>query len=192
MILFTLIICFSAFQSRADDKPWPIDKVLGKANAPITVIEYASLGCIHCAHFHNDILPKIQTEWIDTGKVKLIFRDFPLDTNSQAAAMIAHCSQDRYFAFIDTFYKQQNRWASAEVPMDVLTSLARFGGMGKEEVTQCMNNTPLFKQISQRKEEAIKSYKVDSTPSFVIGGKTYSGALEYDVFSDILRKLDKN
>ncbi len=95
------------------------DRVLGKADAPVTLIEYASLTCPHCGAFEKEKLPQIRKEWIDTGKVKLIYRDFPLDRNALLAATIARCAPpDRYFAFIESFFDDQAHWVLAQDPID--------------------------------------------------------------------------
>src|SRR5712672_1410926 len=94
----------------------PGDRVLGKADAPITIIEYASLTCPHCAHFEVDVLPKLKAKWIDTGKAKLVLRDFPLDEPALRAAMVARCAPpERFFGFIDALFQGQNAWARPEV-----------------------------------------------------------------------------
>jgi len=112
----------------------PDDRVLGNPDAPITIVEYASLGCPHCAHFTNDVLPEIKKAWIDTGKVKLVLRDFPLDEPSLRAAMIARCAPpDRFYAFADTFFASQEKWLGARDYREALARLAKFGGMGKDE-----------------------------------------------------------
>src|SRR5262249_57342023 len=96
----------------------PDDRILGKPDAPITIVEYASLTCPHCAAFERDTLPKLKTQYIDTGKVKLIYRDFPLDSRATLAAMIARCApRDRYFGFVDAFFRSQDQWARSEDPV---------------------------------------------------------------------------
>ena len=104
--------------------------VLGNPNAPVTVIEYASLSCHHCAEFHAGTLPKLKERYIDTGKVKLVFRDFPLEQNALRAAMIARCAgPERRERFIDVFFKQQDGWSHAKDPTAALSQLAKLGGM---------------------------------------------------------------
>src|SRR5438128_6933423 len=110
------------------------DRVLGNPDAPITIVEYASLTCPHCAHFANDVLPDIKKKWIDTGKAKLVLRDFPLDEPALRAAMIARCAPpDRYYAFADTFFAAQEKWVTARDYRDSLARLAKLGGMSKDE-----------------------------------------------------------
>src|SRR6185312_15839778 len=115
--------------ARAADQappPTPQDHVLGKADAPITITEYASLTCPHCAEFDRDTLPKIKKNWIDTGKAKLVYRDFPLDQLALRAAMLARCAPpDRYFAFINTLFQSQDTWARSSDPEQALERIGR-------------------------------------------------------------------
>lgn len=170
----------------ADDKQWPIDHTMGKADAPITVIEYASLDCPHCARFAADTLPKFKKDWIDTGKAKLVFRDFPLHDVALAAAMVAQCSNDHYFAYIDAFFHTQESWATAKDPLAAIKGIARVGGMSGDQVDQCFKNNELLQQIKARQEDAETTYKVDSTPTFVINGKVASGEKTYDEFVKLM------
>src|SRR5438552_9942528 len=108
----------------------PGDRILGKADAPITIIEYASLTCPHCAHFDVDVLPKLKEKWIDTGKAKLVFRDFPLDQSALLAATVARCEpSDKFYGFIDALFKTQGEWGAAKDPRAGLQNLAQLGGM---------------------------------------------------------------
>lgn len=177
--------------ARAQDKPWAIDEVMGKADAPITIIEYSSLTCPHCAKFHIETLPKVKSEWIDTGKAKLIFRDLPWDPLAQATAMVAHCSGDRYFAFLNTFFRTQEQWARNPEPLVAIKTIAKLGGMGEDQVDKCIGDSSLLNEINARKDEAMNRYKVDSTPSFIIGGKLYSGDMPYDEFAKLLTAQGK-
>ncbi len=191
-VIMVAALAFGAMgAARAQDKPWAIDEVMGKADAPITIIEYSSLTCPHCAKFHIESLPKVKSEWIDTGKAKLIFRDLPWDPLAQATAMIAHCSGDRYFAFLNTFFRTQDQWARNPSPLDAIKTIAKLGGMGPDQVDKCIADNGLLNEINARKDEAMNSYKVDSTPSFIIGGKLYSGDMPYDEFAKLLSAQGK-
>src|ERR1700746_1262485 len=124
------------------------DRILGNPDAPITILEYASLTGPHCAHFANDVLPEIKKEWIDTGKAKLVLRDFPLDEPALRAAMIARCAPpDRYYAFAETFFAAQEKWVRTTDYHEALARLAKLGGMGKEEFDPCLKNTDLENKI---------------------------------------------
>jgi protein-disulfide isomerase len=158
----------------ADDKTPKVtatDRVLGKSDAPVTIIEYASLTCPHCAAFEQEKLPLIRKDWIDTGKVKLVYRDFPLDGAALLAATIAHCApEDRYFAFVGSLFESQSRWVVAQDPVDALKRVVRLGGMDGATVDKCRADTKLQEAIVAGAEEAKNDYGVESTPTFFILG----------------------
>ncbi len=186
VVMIVAVVGAGAAPARAADKPWAIDEVMGKQDAPITIIEYSSLTCPHCAVFHKKTLPEIRTNWIDTGKAKLILRDFPLDPLAQAAAMIAHCSGDRYFAFINAFFESQEQWARAPSPLAAMKTIAKLGGMSEDQVDKCLDDRTLLNEINARKDDGQARYNIDSTPSFIIGGKLYSGDMSYEQFDKLL------
>src|SRR5947208_11951275 len=166
------------------------DRVLGNPDAPITIVEYASLGCPHCAHFTNDVLPEIKKAWIDTGKVKLVLRDFPLDEPSLRAAMIARCAPpDRFYAFADTFFASQEKWLQARDYRDALARLAKLGGMSREEFDSCLKNTALENKIVETRLVASKELDVNSTPTFFINGTKFTGAPTVEEFDKALSGL---
>jgi protein-disulfide isomerase len=153
------------------------DRILGKPDAPITIIEYASLTCPHCAHFQGEVLPEIKKQWIDTGKAKLVLRDFPLDEEALRAAMIARCAPPaRYYAFADTFFAAQDKWVRERDYQGALAKLARLGGMGKEEFDACLRNKQLEDSIVESRFVASKTLDVNSTPTFFINGNKFTGA----------------
>ena len=190
----SLLLCgllLAGGSSFAADKPWAIDEVLGRADAPITIIEYSSLTCPHCAKFHAETLPQVRKDWIDTGKAKLILRDFPLDPMAQAAAMIAHCSGDRYFVFIDTYFHSQANWAHAAQPLEALKGIARLGGMSNEEADKCLDDRGLLNEINARKEDGERIYGIDSTPTFIVNGTLVPGDKDYAEFAKVLAAQKK-
>ena len=153
------------------------DRILGKPDAPITIVEYASLTCPHCAHFQAEVLPEIKKQWIDTGKAKLVLRDFPLDEEALRAAMIARCAPPaRYYAFADTFFAAQDKWVRERDYQGALAKLARLGGMGKEEFDACLRNKQLEDSIVESRFVASKTLDVNSTPTFFINGNKFTGA----------------
>src|SRR5256885_15632799 len=120
------------------------DRILGNPDAPITIVEYASLTCPHCAHFANEVLPELKKKWIDTGKAKLVLRDYPLDEPALRAAMIARCAPpDRFYAYVDTLFAAQEKWVMAKDYRDALARLVKLGGMSREEFDNCLKNTTL-------------------------------------------------
>jgi protein-disulfide isomerase len=187
MTLLAVLVIGGVSQAKAADKAWDLDKTMGKADAPITVIEYSSLTCPHCADFQKETFPKLKAEWIDTGKVKFIHRDFPLDQVALAAAMVSECAGDRYFTFIDTFFASQGTWARSSDPLVAIKGIARLGGMSEAQVTSCLQNQALMSEISARKQDGVERYKIESTPSFVINGKMTAGALPYDDLVKLLK-----
>jgi protein-disulfide isomerase len=166
------------------------DRVLGNPDAPITIVEYASLGCPHCAHFTNDVLPEIKKAWIDTGKVKWVLRDFPLDEPSLRAAMIARCAPpDRFYAFADTFFAAQDKWVGTRDYREALARLAKFGGMGKEEFEACLKNTKLEDKIVAERLIASQQLDVNATPTFFVNGSKFSGPPTAEEFNKVLSSL---
>jgi protein-disulfide isomerase len=169
----------------------PGDHVLGDPKAPITVIEYASLTCSHCAHFHTQVLPEIKKKWIDTGKVKLVYRDFPLDQVAAKAAQIAECAgNDKYFGVLDIIFRGQPQWATSADPLAELAKPLRIAGMGENEIKACLANDAMSNAV-------INDYKsgeamgVNSTPTLFINGQLYRGARSVDELDGVFSKLAK-
>jgi len=186
-----LLWVMSAPAAHAADKDVPTqapdDRVLGKADAPITIFEYASLTCPHCAEFDVETLPKVKSEWIDTGKAKLIFRDYPLDQVALRAAMLVRCAPpDHAYAFIDALFHDQANWVMASDQREALGRLARLGGIGPDQFDQCMSDQKLADSVVAERLVATDQYGVDSTPTFFINGTKVVGAQPYDAFAQAL------
>ena len=165
----------------------PGDRVLGKADAPITIIEYASLTCPHCAHFEVDVLPKLKTKWIDTGKAKLVLRDFPLDEPALRAAMVARCAPpERFYPLVDTFFAQQEQWATSRDYRAALEKLAKLGGISNKEFAACISDKKLEDQVAQSRLTAAQQLGVDATPTFFVNGKKFDGAPTLEAFDKAL------
>lgn len=171
------------------------ERVMGEPNAPLAIIEYASLTCGHCAQFHKEVLPRVVEKYIATGKLKLIYRDFPLDGNALKAAQLAQCMpEDRYFAFIKTLFEAQEAWSHAADVEATLVQYAKLAGLPGERVTACLANTAIQEALVKRRMEAEKQFRVEATPSFVVnyGAETISGIGTFDDFEKKLKKyLDK-
>jgi protein-disulfide isomerase len=166
------------------------DRVLGKQDAPITIVEYASLTCPHCAHFDQDVLPQLKQKWIDSGKAKLVFRDFPLDQSALLAATVARCEPpDRFYGFVDTLFKTQEEWGAAKDPRTALQRLAQLGGMNKQEFTSCIDNKAGQDKVVQSRFVAANQLGVDSTPTFFINGSKFEGAPTLEAFEKALSSL---
>ena len=175
----------------ADDKdPRLQDMVLGKADAPITIIEYASMTCPHCAHFAETVLPSLKKDYIETGKVKLIFRDFPLDQMAYFGAILARCAgPQKYFSFIDVIFAQQAAWISndQQTTINNLKQIGRLGGLSSEQFDKCLADKAMGEYILNSRLEANQKFKVNSTPTLIINGDVEPGVPDYDA---LRKKLD--
>jgi protein-disulfide isomerase len=169
----------------------PTDHVMGDPKAPILMIEYASFTCPHCAHFHTTVLPEIKKKWIDTGKVKLVYRDFPLDQAAAKAAQLAECSgNERYFAVADMIFRTQANWAAGSDPIAELSKGLRIAGMGENEVKACLANTAVADAVvaDYRGGEALG---VNSTPTIFVNGEMFRGGRSIEEFDALFSKLAK-
>ena len=155
-------------------KPGSIpDLVLGNADAPVTIYEYASMTGTHCANFHNTVLPKLKEKYIDTGKVKLILREFPLDNLAAAASMLARCAGDgKSYELIKTLFAKQDEWAFVQDnPVPALFKIASAHGFTKETFDKCLTDQKLLDGITSTRERANKVLGVRATPTFFVNGK---------------------
>jgi protein-disulfide isomerase len=152
------------------------EMALGEANAPVTIIEYASMTCPHCATFHEKTYPELKKKYIDTGKVRFIFREFPLDPLAAAGFMLARCAgEGKYFPMIETLFHQQKEWA-VQRPLPPLFAIARQAGFTQQSFDQCLANQKLLEDIEKVRERGAKEYGVGSTPTFFVNGKVQKGA----------------
>jgi protein-disulfide isomerase len=155
----------------------PDDHILGNPDAPITMIEYSSLSCPHCAAFHATVLPELKSEFIDKGQVRLVYRDFPLNWPALQAAQLIRCTSDntRFYGLVETLFKLQEDWSTSS---DVPASLAKIGalaGMDKATVDACLADESLKDKILAGRKEAEDKFKIGSTPTFVINGRVAKG-----------------
>ncbi|MGD9502505.1 MAG: DsbA family protein [Methyloceanibacter sp.] len=159
-------------------QPGPLpDIVLGKEDAPNTIVEYASMTCPHCATFHKTVLPELKTKYIDTGQARLILREFPLDQLAAQASMIARCAEtDRYYPMVGAMFETQEAWAvaGAEGP-EKLLQIAKQAGFTKEKFDECIQDKALFDKIVETRTLGHETFGVDSTPSFFVNGKRLTG-----------------
>lgn len=162
---------------------------LGDPNAPVVLNEYSSLTCGHCANFHALSLPDLKKKYVDTGKVRIVFHDFPLDSLSVAAVGLARCAgSPRNVEFFDMLYQTQGNWTRAENKVGALAALARFYGLENDDVMACLQNEELMTTIQKNRDRAADMYGIDSTPSFILDGKLIKGALSADDMGDLLDK----
>jgi protein-disulfide isomerase len=165
-------------------QPGPLgDMVLGADNAPVTIIEYASMTCSHCAEFHNKTYPKLKERYIDTGKVRFIMREFPLDPLAAGAFMLARCAgkddKNKYFAMVETLFHQQRDWL-VQRPLDPLKAIAKQAGFSEQTFEQCLANQQVLNGIEQVRQRAAEKLGVNSTPTFFINGKIQRGAISIE------------
>jgi protein-disulfide isomerase len=157
------------------------DRVLGNPDAPVTIIEYASMTCPHCASFSTETMPKLKSEFIDKGQVRYVFRPFPLDRLALRASLMADCVPgDGYFAVLDKLFATQKDWTQAANPLDALRQIGKDAGIEESKIDACMTDEKTIDRIAAGYKEAVDVYGVNSTPSFLINGKKYAGALPFD------------
>ncbi len=169
---------------------FPDDRILGSMDAPITLIEYSSLTCPHCAAFHAGALPQIKETWIADGRVRLVYRHFPLDGPGLRAAAVANCIEgERYFGFLDLLFKSQKRWAKAANPLLALGQMARLAGMSQEKFETCVNDEAEMNRILERRQDGEQTYGVNSTPTLIINGTKVTSARSFEYMEKIFKKF---
>ena len=176
--------------------PSPLgDMMLGQPNAAVTIVEYASMTCPHCAHFHEAVYPKLKSEYIDTGKVKFIFREYPLDQKAAAGSQLARCigkgDPNRYFAVVDILFKTQETW----IPKDTVAAFRRIGrqaGLSDQATDDCIADQATLDAITQTRQFAYEKLKVDSTPTFFVNGTVLKGGSEIEEFRKVIDPLLKS
>jgi protein-disulfide isomerase len=158
-------------------KPGPLgDMALGDEKAPVTIIEYASMTCPHCANFHETTFPELKKKYIDTGKVRFIFREFPLDQLAAAAFMLARCGgKERYFPMVETLFQQQRTWA-VQRPLQPLMAISKQAGLSEAGFNECLKNQQVLDGIEDVRKRAAEKLNVQSTPTFFVNGKQLRGA----------------
>lgn len=165
------------------------EHIIGDPGAPVTIIEYASMTCPHCARFHGEILPELTRDYVDTGKVRIVFRDFPLDGHALRAAALAECAgPQRYFGFVDVLFRTQSEWTGAADPIIALGRIARLGGMDEAAFSACLADKPLLNAILVERGVGEQQFGINSTPSFVIQGKKYDN-MDLSRFRALLEPL---
>lgn len=176
----------------------PENYILGKKDAPLSIYEYSSMGCSHCAGFHNNTIPKIKEEFIDTGKVKIIFADFPLDKASLQASMVARCMpEDKYYDFLGLLFKKQFQWHNGRNAEARISEYASLNGLTKEKIQECLKDENISKELIFIREEGIEKLKIQGTPSILFVSKNgdkeiYYGAPGYDDLKKIIEEKLKN
>lgn len=165
------------------------DVVVGKADAPVTMIEYASMTCTHCEHFHATVYPTLKTNYIDTGKVKFILREFPLDPLATAGFMLARCEGDKRTAVVDLLFDKQKDWAFVDKPLEALMELLKQTGMSKEAFDACLKNQKLYDNVMAMRDRGSEVFHVTATPTFFVNGEKVTGEMTPQSLSKILDPL---
>ena len=191
------LIADAMAQSPADvAKPVSLpDMALGPASAAVTITEYASMTCPHCAAFNKDVFPKIKSEYVDTSKVRYVFREFPLDIKAAAGSMLARCiakdDAGKYFAVVDMLFKQQNDWVLKNTA-ETLTRIGKQAGLSQEAVEACLKDQALLDKIVADQKYASEVLKVDSTPTFFVNGDKIKGETSFEEFDKKIKSLLKS
>ncbi len=163
------------------------EKALGSATAPVTMIDYSSLGCSHCAGFHAATLPRLKSAYIDTGRLRFVYRDYPLDNSvALAASMVARCSGDNYFAALDALFKAQSSWAYSANYTAAIKVVVSPLGMTSDVVDTCLASTELRNGVVAMRDGGSQTYGIQGTPTFIINGQTVVGAQPYAVFAAMI------
>jgi protein-disulfide isomerase len=165
------------------------DKQLGKDDAKVTIVEYASMTCPHCAHFAETTFPELKTKYIDTGKARYILREFPFDPSAEAGFMLARCAKDNYFPMVDVLFRQQANWVGVQNTKDALLQISKLAGFTQESFEACLTDQKLLDDVRSVQKRGANEFKVDSTPTFFINGKTYKGAMSIEEMSAIIDPL---
>jgi protein-disulfide isomerase len=165
------------------------DYVLGSTEAPVTVIEYASLTCPHCAKFHTGTLPQVEAEWIKPGRARLIYRDFPLDNLAFVAAMMARCApREQYFELLADVFAHQSEWLAASDRAAALALIGQQHGLSDDEIRGCWKNSDIANRVAESR--LFSQAQVDATPTFFINGTKFVGDEGYAAFDEALRAAE--
>jgi protein-disulfide isomerase len=166
------------------------DVFIGAPDAKVTIIEYASMTCSHCANFSTKIFPLVKEKYIDTGKVRFTLREFPFDPLATAAFMLARCKgNDKYYAMVELLFAQQKAWTGSDKPTEALLSVVRQAGFTQESFEACLKNKAIYDGVNFVKERGAKVFGVDSTPTFFINGEKRSGSISIEDMDKILTPL---
>jgi protein-disulfide isomerase len=196
--LSPLRLIAEAMAQGASDVAKPVslpDMALGPANATVTITEYASMTCPHCAAFNETVFPKIKSEYIDSGKVRYVFREFPLDIKAAAGSMLARCiakdDAGKYFAVVDMLFKQQNDWVMKNTT-ETLTRIGKQAGLSQQQVEDCLKDQALLDKVAADQKYAAEVLKVNSTPTFFVNGEMIKGETSFAEFDKKIKSLLKS
>lgn len=208
-IVAPLISAFPAFAQQAEMpqsdgdvdmaavlKPGALPEMaLGPEDAKVQIVEYMSMTCPHCANFHNKTFDEIKKKYVDSGKVRFIIREFPFDPRAAAAFMLARCNPQKpeelgsalqYFPMVSMLFKQQETWAAAQDGRAALMQMAKMAGYTQQSFEACLTNQKLLDDVNSVRERGAKDFGVNSTPTFLINGKRYSGDMTVETMSALI------
>jgi protein-disulfide isomerase len=172
-----------------DEAPEFGERTLGNDDAPVTIIEYASATCPHCARYHSDTFPALKEEYIDTGRVRYVFREFPFDDLALAAFMLARCApEERFFPIIDVLFEEQQTWT--QNPRDELLKIARMAGFTPETFEQCLQDEEVASGILEIRTRAAELFGVNSTPTFFVNGEVITGNQPIERFREAIAEAE--
>ena len=162
-------------------QPGPLgERALGNPNAPVTVIEYVSLTCPHCAAFHRDVFPRVKKDYIDTGKIRFIVREFPIGRSAGNAAIANRCApEDKYFVVLGQLLARQPEWVSQDVRLDAIFAVAKSGGLTREAFDNCLSNQTIIDGLNEVKQRG-RQFGVIGTPTFFINGRKAQGEVTFE------------
>jgi protein-disulfide isomerase len=193
-----LSLIADAMAQSASDVAKPVslpDMALGPVDAPVTIVEFASMTCPHCAAFDKAVFPKIKSEYIDTGKIRYVFREFPLDIKAAAGSMLARCiakdDASKYFTVVDLLFKQQDEWVMKNTT-ETLTRIGKQAGLSQQAVEDCLKDQALLDKIAADQKYASEVLKVDSTPTFFVNGEKIKGETSFEDFDKKIKSLLKS
>ena len=169
-------------------EPGPLPEMaLGEADAPVTIVEYMSMTCPHCARFHTETFDVIKEKYVDSGKVRFILREFPFDPRAAAAFMLARCAPaEQYFPMISMLFKQQEQWAAAENGREALLQMSKLAGFTQQSFEACLTNQKLLDDVNAVRERGAKEFGIAATPTFIVNGQRYSGEMSVAVMSALI------
>ncbi len=153
------------------------DIVYGSVDAPVEIIEYGSMTCTHCGHFARDVFPELQAQYVDTGKVRFVFRNFVRDRYDMAIATISRCSSDLKVvkSMVDTYFARQDEWMKASNPYEVISEIAKGAGLTQDDMAQCMSDRSLQEHLLEMRKEGVEVYKISGVPFLVLNGMPVKG-----------------
>lgn len=184
---FTAGLPLQALAAGVDMEAAKAPRVIGDPDAKVSIVEYFSMTCPHCARFHTEVLPKLKEAYVDTGKVKIEFKDFPLDQWALRASAMARCLDGkRYVAMVDLLMKKQADWARSENPFTELVKLGRLAGLSEARVEECMTDEKLLDYILNERLAATKDHDIKSTPSFLMNGRKLDDVFSFESFEEAI------